>query len=271
MQNICTFIYIKNGTSVQDTEAVRKTPTTYPKEKFLIYHLLGSQKKEEKRRIKEICDDKFHNLEEWICFPLCISRHKIKQNYSGCGVSCVIIGRTALLCWEHCSFSCWTVQPREKRSSLILPVKYNVKVTTKSAQGSGKTKYDPDKWHKEKSGTANDSFFISLAKEEFGDLGFFSYFQVVITLSCSTRGQLTCLKLLSRPQSKLSHITLYHYVTTLWPLINLFLLPAWTSCLSGRTQHRTRQVTVHGETPACVTLMDSQAELTERISMFRTW
>lgn len=53
MQNICTFIYIKYGTSVQDTEAVRKTPTTYPKEKFLIY-LLGSQGKKKKG------SDRFH-------------------------------------------------------------------------------------------------------------------------------------------------------------------------------------------------------------------
>jgi len=36
MQNVCTFIYIKYGTSVQDTEAVTKTPTTYLKEKVLI-------------------------------------------------------------------------------------------------------------------------------------------------------------------------------------------------------------------------------------------
>lgn len=44
MRNICTFIYIKYDTSVQDTEAVRKTPTTYPKEKFLI-SLVPSKKK----------------------------------------------------------------------------------------------------------------------------------------------------------------------------------------------------------------------------------
>lgn len=43
MQNICTFIYINYGTSVQDTEAVRKTPTTYPQRK--VSYLLSSQHK----------------------------------------------------------------------------------------------------------------------------------------------------------------------------------------------------------------------------------
>lgn len=47
MQNICTFVYVKYGTSVQDAEAVRKTPTTYPKEKFLI-SLVASKKKKKK-------------------------------------------------------------------------------------------------------------------------------------------------------------------------------------------------------------------------------
>lgn len=50
MQNICTFIYLKYGTSVQDTEAVRKTPTAYPKEKFLI-SLVPDKKKKKKKGV----------------------------------------------------------------------------------------------------------------------------------------------------------------------------------------------------------------------------
>lgn len=45
MQNICTFIYIKYSTSVQDTEAVRKTPTTYSKEKFLNFLVHRKEKR----------------------------------------------------------------------------------------------------------------------------------------------------------------------------------------------------------------------------------
>lgn len=70
MQNICTFIYIKCGTSVQVTEAGRENSPSLPKRK--VSYLLGSQQR---------CGGRFHTLQSKSAFHM----QKTKQN-SGFGV-----------------------------------------------------------------------------------------------------------------------------------------------------------------------------------------